>query len=120
MLGSAQVEKVLGIIAVPPPKKVLGVIIGWRRRCVKVVVVVVVVVEILRLHVLKVHPKPGPFHRVIWAMKPRQCISVQFSDVHPISEWKRNRKRPRSDRKEKRQKKRLTLKTNTLPNVLTP
>ena len=47
---------------------------------------VVVVVEILRLHVLKVHPKPGPFHRVIWAMKPRQCISVQFSDVHPISE----------------------------------
>ena len=24
--------------------------------------VVVVVVEILRLHVLKVHPKPGPFH----------------------------------------------------------
>ena len=50
------------------------------------VVVVVVVVEILRLHVLKVHPKPGPFHRVIWAMKPRQCISVQFSDVHPISE----------------------------------
>ena len=49
-------------------------------------VVVVVVVEILRLHVLKVHPKPGPFHRVIWAMKPRQCISVQFSAVHPISE----------------------------------
>ena len=46
----------------------------------------VVVVEILRLHVLKVHPKPGPFHRVIWAMKPRQCISVQFSAVHPISE----------------------------------
>ena len=27
-----------------------------------VVVVVVVVVEIFRLHVLKVHPKPGPFH----------------------------------------------------------
>ena len=50
------------------------------------IVVVVVVVEILRLHVLKVHPKPGPFHRVIWAMKPRQCISVQFSAVYPISE----------------------------------
>ena len=51
-----------------------------------VVVVVVVVVEILRLHVLEVHPKPGPFHRVIWAMKPRQCIRVQFSAVRPISE----------------------------------
>ena len=50
------------------------------------VVVVVVVVEILRLHVLEVHPKPGPFHRVIWAMKPRQCIRVQFSAVRPISD----------------------------------
>ena len=76
-------------------------------------VVVVVVVEILRLHVLKVHPKPGPFHGVIWAMKPRQCISVQFSDVHPISEWKRNRKRPRSERKEKRQQKRDKLSKQT-------
>ena len=50
-----------------------------------IIIVVVVVVQILRLYVLKVHPKPGPFHGVIWAMKPRQCISVQFSDVHPIS-----------------------------------
>ena len=30
-------------------------------RATVVVVVVVVVVEIFRLHVLKVHPKPGPF-----------------------------------------------------------
>ena len=59
---------------------------GAQEKSVVVVVVVVVVVEILRLHVLKVHPKPGPFHRVIWAMKPRQCISVQFSAVHPKSE----------------------------------
>ena len=29
---------------------------------VAVVVVVVVVVEILRLHMLKIHPKLGPFH----------------------------------------------------------
>ena len=46
----------------------------------------VVVVVVLRLHAVKVHPKPGPFHRLIWAMKPRQCIIVHVSDVHPVSQ----------------------------------